>query len=551
VLDEELARERGRVIDSVNVHEMAHSYFGNQVVCRDFAHAWLKESWATYMEQCWLEDAHGSDEACYQYFRNLNAYIKESESRYQRPIVLRSFRSSWDMYDQHLYAGGACRLHMLRHKLGDEIFWPAVCQYLNHFAGKTVETADFRRVLEAESGHSLVEFFEQWFYRPGYPQIEVEFEYDIAAREGRFVIEQTGSTAGVADSAPFRFATRLGWTLEGKEYSKAIEIVDTRTEIAIKLESEPEIVRFDPDNALVHKLEFDPGVKRSMRQLEAAPDVAGRIQAAQALMGKGNTKYVAAVIDALLKERFWGVRVEIAGLLGQAHTDTALNGLIDAIYREKDPRVLEAIVESCSSYIDQRIRDTLIDRLEHGLPYRARAAAYRALGAQRELAPWQLLLEACARLDHSGLIQGSAFLGLALTRNREALSVLLDVLAEGKAPANTYLHLIRAIGDIGSVSDRSDRERALKGLEPLLRVHNHKIKRAAAAALLDMRAWESRQKLEAYRAVLPHQEQVKLDRRMKRMDSKDDEALSLRRQLEDLRLKFRSLERRVERLEGD
>ena len=35
---------------------MAHSYFGDAVVCRDFAHAWLKESWATYIEHAWLED---------------------------------------------------------------------------------------------------------------------------------------------------------------------------------------------------------------------------------------------------------------------------------------------------------------------------------------------------------------------------------------------------------------------------------------------------------------------------------------------------------------
>ncbi len=30
------------LMDQINVHEMAHSYFGDLVVCRDFAHAWLK-----------------------------------------------------------------------------------------------------------------------------------------------------------------------------------------------------------------------------------------------------------------------------------------------------------------------------------------------------------------------------------------------------------------------------------------------------------------------------------------------------------------------------
>ncbi|MCA9697800.1 MAG: hypothetical protein KC431_09775, partial [Myxococcales bacterium] len=59
LLDETLAGEWGRLVDQVNVHEMAHSWFGDLVVCRDYAHAWLKESWATYMEVCWFEDMLG------------------------------------------------------------------------------------------------------------------------------------------------------------------------------------------------------------------------------------------------------------------------------------------------------------------------------------------------------------------------------------------------------------------------------------------------------------------------------------------------------------
>src|SRR5690606_25056900 len=62
LLDETLAGEWGRLIDQINVHEMAHSWFGDLVVCRDYAHAWLKESWATYMESCWFEDVLGADE---------------------------------------------------------------------------------------------------------------------------------------------------------------------------------------------------------------------------------------------------------------------------------------------------------------------------------------------------------------------------------------------------------------------------------------------------------------------------------------------------------
>ena len=61
VTDETLHAEWGWLVDLINLHEMAHSYFGDAVVCRDYAHAWLKEGWATYMESVWLEDTLGID----------------------------------------------------------------------------------------------------------------------------------------------------------------------------------------------------------------------------------------------------------------------------------------------------------------------------------------------------------------------------------------------------------------------------------------------------------------------------------------------------------
>ena len=69
-IDETLALELTRNVDDVNVHEMAHAWFGDAIVCRDFAHAWLKESWATYIAQVWFDDVAGADEGRYQLWRD-------------------------------------------------------------------------------------------------------------------------------------------------------------------------------------------------------------------------------------------------------------------------------------------------------------------------------------------------------------------------------------------------------------------------------------------------------------------------------------------------
>ena len=126
----------------------------------------------------------------YVYYDNAFAYFDEADNRYKRPIVTRHFRSSWDMYDRHLYPGGACRLHTLRCELGDEVFWAAVSDYLARYEGKVVETDDFRHVMEAHSGRSLARFFDQWFHTPGYPDLKVTFRYDADKQQGIFEVEQ-------------------------------------------------------------------------------------------------------------------------------------------------------------------------------------------------------------------------------------------------------------------------------------------------------------------------------------------------------------------------
>jgi len=74
-------------------------------------------------------------------------YFSECES-YVRPIVTRLYNVSWDLFDAHLYPGGAWRLQMLRKMLTDEVFWPAVTDYIYKYASDLVDTDDFKKVLE-------------------------------------------------------------------------------------------------------------------------------------------------------------------------------------------------------------------------------------------------------------------------------------------------------------------------------------------------------------------------------------------------------------------
>jgi aminopeptidase N len=136
VMDETLFKERGLMVDLTNIHEMAHTFFGDMLVIRHFEHVWLKESWATYTEALWLQDNWNEDEFRYEMLGNAERYMAET-GRYTRPIVTRQYEHSWAMFDSHTYPGGGWRIHMLRCLCGDEAFWAGVkSMYLSFFPSK-------------------------------------------------------------------------------------------------------------------------------------------------------------------------------------------------------------------------------------------------------------------------------------------------------------------------------------------------------------------------------------------------------------------------------
>ena len=102
ILDETFAKEYKIVFDKVNLHECTHSYFGDALVIRHFEHVWLKESWATYMQACWVNDVYGKDEGDLELIQHASRYMSETQS-YVRPIVTRVYDSSWCMFDLHTY----------------------------------------------------------------------------------------------------------------------------------------------------------------------------------------------------------------------------------------------------------------------------------------------------------------------------------------------------------------------------------------------------------------------------------------------------------------
>ncbi|MFN0058750.1 MAG: M1 family aminopeptidase [Planctomycetota bacterium] len=547
--DEKLAAELGHRFDSVNIHEMAHSYFGDALVCRHFEHSWLKESWATYMEVVWREENLPCAEFEYELENCAERYFAEVDARYARPIVTREYDSSWSLFDAHLYPGGAWRIHMLRGMLGDGTFWAAVADYIASYSGKVVETEDFRRKLEAHSGLSLTRFFDQWLHSPGYPRLKIALTVDAERSEASFVIEQTQVDA----------ARKIGLftlTLE-------IELVDAAGARRVRVEVdagrhqrvEPitgklEHVSIDPDSRVLFALDFNPGDDLLRRTLVDSQRLRERIWAARELIKTGKRGNLAAVRAAMLKEPHWGVREMVARALGAAQHGEAVEPLAAMLAAETDARALAPMSRAAGALRDPRLRAALRALLERVPYYHARAAAFEALGKQRVNEDLELLRAGTREASPHDIIASGALRGLGESLSNDAHGTLAGSLAYGALPEYARPAAVDAFARSASVKEVAARQLAVDQLIDLTRDARPRVRLRAAAGLAALNDARATNAIEALKRRHAAQEAPALERMIRslRRGIAGEEVTALRGRAEKLEERCRKLEEKVEEL---
>ncbi|HWD38804.1 MAG TPA: M1 family aminopeptidase, partial [Fimbriimonas sp.] len=154
-------------------HELAHQWFGDLITTHDWSHIWLNEGWASFLPNFWDRQKYGEER--YDLDRlgvfqgGLAAHVAEPD----RPMVWTHYEEPIDMFDNYAYPGGASRMFMLMHQVGEDKFWPAITNYLNEYKFKNVTTEQFFASMSKSLGVDLDEFRKQWFYTPAAPSLTV------------------------------------------------------------------------------------------------------------------------------------------------------------------------------------------------------------------------------------------------------------------------------------------------------------------------------------------------------------------------------------------
>jgi len=225
-----------RKSESLLAHEIAHQWFGDMATEADWSHLWLSEGFATYMTILYFEHKYGVDTARQMLSKNREIVIEFARKK-MRPVIDSSITNYMELLNANSYQKGGWVLHMLRRQLGDSLFWKGIQTYYSRYAGKNAVTGDLCNVMEEVSGQDLKQFFHQWLFTAGHPQLDVTWWYRADKKTVDITVIQKQNEL-------YQFPLELQI---GTETIKQVSIKDRETRLSFPVTKQPSFVKPDPN----------------------------------------------------------------------------------------------------------------------------------------------------------------------------------------------------------------------------------------------------------------------------------------------------------------
>jgi len=240
-----------------------------------------------------------------------DTYFNEVCEDYKRSIVTSTYKYPDELFDAHSYQKGAWIIHMLRHIIGEENFKLSLKNYLTKYRDLNIDTEDFRNLLEETSNKNLQDFFQQWVYQDGHP--ELEFEY--SPEDNKITITQK-------QERPFDFFIDLKIVLnndDSKIYSLHIS-KDKNIFVLSTLENKATLdnikwISIDPElKILKNLLEYKSSFRLLSNQIQNGKTIVERIQGIIRLTSieinrTELNELIQILKDRLLNDEFYGVSI--------------------------------------------------------------------------------------------------------------------------------------------------------------------------------------------------------------------------------------------------
>ncbi|PVU93867.1 hypothetical protein BB559_003143 [Furculomyces boomerangus] len=515
IKEKNMILDNDRIVDLMNVNEIAKSYFGNMVGINHYEDVWIRDGWAKYFEALWIKDSYGESEFEYNMFLNGKTYMDECVI-YQRPLVYKDYMTSTSLIDSHSNEGAVWRIHMIRQLLGDSVFWEGAKKFIDTNKWGLVDTNSFKSVMESVSGKNLCRFFDEFIYGLGYPRIKCYCQYVPGTDQVQITVDQGHLPGPDYVQALFGFKLDVNVVDEHNQEHSSTLVFDelSRALTVIKLPEgvRPSYIRIDPLMKMLFSIEFNVGYDMLLNASERASDVRNRIWAYEALIQSGFPNIIYQVRNRIRKEQFYGVRVAVGRALSKNNSREATSLLAELVSSETDSKALMSLSKFSRTCSDANLAKALLRRINDSkIGYKALSNSLHGLGAQQFSNKTDFFIKIANQKNEilHPIVREGFFSGLANTHERESLTYLVSCLESNQENRQVVPVLIRSISYLTvSCADSITRSHVIGVISRELNNCDKMINFSAIDALVRMKAidkyWEIETSKKRYFAENDH-----------------------------------------------
>jgi aminopeptidase N len=220
----------------------------------------------------------------------------------------------------------------------------------------------------------LQQFFDQWIYRAGHPEFEIEYSLEKDSRKLKIKITQ----AQAGDTFEFPLEIRLIFTNDDNDKKpETVQVSEKVAEYSFDIPKDAGIrwISIDPEFKILKEIKSikitnetsQPQVKEILKnQLRYGNTVLEKIQAARGLQNIGDQANSDDVIETLqntvLKDSFWGVAAEAANTLGTINSSTAYKSLKECISSAvQNPKSRVSVVQALGNLVEEFGKENSLD----------------------------------------------------------------------------------------------------------------------------------------------------------------------------------------------
>lgn len=225
-------------IQGLMAHEIAHQWFGNSATENSWNHVWLSEGFATYFAILYQESVDGNEKRKTELIQDRKEVIEYYQDN-PSPIVDPAIKDPKKVLNRNSYQKGGWLLNMLRHQLGDDVFWKGIRVYYATYKDVNAMSVDFQNVMEQVSGQDLKPFFDQWLYEKGYPELKWSWKYHKG--------ELTISVQQKQEQRLFRFPVEFAIVKDGEMKIESFNVDKRANTFKLNIDQRPDEILIDPE----------------------------------------------------------------------------------------------------------------------------------------------------------------------------------------------------------------------------------------------------------------------------------------------------------------